>query len=140
MKKTFCLTYFLILFSIYFSKTLYADLLLFSDDDKYLGCLDCSKYNNDSICNEYGTYGSKYNSNSIWNTYGTYGNPYSSYSPWNSYTSSSPKIVDRQGNFYGRFSINIYAGFEQAPILKEFYEETDGNLDETRDFFCDAID
>lgn len=35
------------------------------DHDVYLGCLNCSSYNSDSIWNQYGTYGSSYNSKSI---------------------------------------------------------------------------
>ncbi len=47
-----------------------------ANKDVYLGCLNCSKYDQNSIWNAYGTYGSKYNSNSIWNAYGTYGSKY----------------------------------------------------------------
>ena len=60
------------------------------DHDIYLGCLNCSDYN----------------SNSIWNDYGKYGNEYSQTSPFNSYASYPPVIVDIDGNFYGYFTIN----------------------------------
>ena len=97
-------------------------LLLFSDDNKFLGCLNCSEYSSESICNKYGTYGSKYNSESIWNQYGTYGSKYNSESPWNEYSSDGPKIVDKDGNYYGRFSINTYSGYSNSDSLKKIYE------------------
>jgi len=138
MKKKFII--FLTFFSlIIFPNIALSELLLFSDDDVFLGCLDCSIYASGSICNEYGEHGNKYNSNSIWNKYGTYGSEYNSNSPWNSYSSSGPKIVDRNGNYFGRFSINIYSGFEQSSILEEIYESYDGDLDNVRDAFCDAL-
>ena len=93
-----------------FTNNANADLLLFGGNshDDFLGCFDCSKYDSDSICNKYGTYGSKYNSDSIWNKYGTYGSKYSTSSPWNKYSSGNdvPVLVDRSGNFYGYFTIN----------------------------------
>ncbi len=76
--------------------------------DVYLGCLTSSPYDSKSIWNEYGTYGNEYNSKSIWNEYGTYGNEYSSYSPWNEYASNPPVIVDKEGKFYGYFTVNKY--------------------------------
>jgi len=50
-----------------------------------------------------------------------------------------PNIVDRNGNYYGRFSINIYSGFDQSSFLKEIYEFHDGELDDVRDALCDAF-
>lgn len=79
-----------------------------SNHDVYLGCLNCNKYDQNSIWNAYGTYGSKYNSNSIWNAYGTYGSKYNAYSPWNAYSNDSPVIVDKDGDFYGYFTTNRY--------------------------------
>ena len=35
---------------------------------------------------------------------------YSDYSPWNTYSSNPPVVVDRNGNFYGYFTLNQYAG------------------------------
>ena len=131
MKKLILLLLFIPLFS--FSQ----ELLLFSDDNKFLGCLNCSEYSSESICNKYGTYGSKYNSESIWNQYGTYGSKYNSESPWNEYSSSGPKIVDKDGNYYGRFSINTYSGYSNSDNLKKIYEYFDGDLEKIRDSFCE---
>jgi hypothetical protein len=94
--------------------------------DVYLGCLNCDKYNSSSIWNAYGTYGSKYNSNSIWNAYGTYGSKYNSYSPWNAYSSDPPVVVDKEGNFYGYFTVNAYqdkrADFGLAMTIYKYYD------------------
>lgn len=96
------------------------------DHDVYLGCLNCDNYNTNSIWNAYGTYGSSYNSKSIWNSYGSYGGEYSSASPFNSYASYPPVIVDKDGGFYGYFTINEYktqrADFKLALIIYKFHE------------------
>lgn len=94
--------------------------------DVYLGCLNCDSYNQNSIWNTYGKYGNSYNSKSIWNAYGTFGNQYNSYSPWNAYLNNPPVVVDKEGNFYGYFSINAYtsqrADFELALIIYKYHE------------------
>lgn len=105
------------------------ELLIFGgkDHDVYLGKLNTSKYNTESIWNPYGTYGSKYNQNSIWNPYGNYGSAYSHLSPFNAYASNPPVIVDHDGNFYGYFTVNKYAAkranFQLVNIIYEYYEE-----------------
>jgi hypothetical protein len=105
--------------------------------DDYLGCLNCDKYNTNSIWNMYGTYGSKYNTNSIWNAYGTYGSKYNSYSPWNAYSNDPPVIVDTQGNFYGYLTANKYkpnrADFDLTEILCEYYESIRDDVSEWYD-------
>ena len=97
-----------------------------SNHDIYLGCLNCSNFDTNSVWNEYGKYGSSYNTNSIWNEYGTYGSEYNSNSPWNSYASNPPVVVDKQGNFYGYFTINEYksqrADFSLALTMYEYYD------------------
>jgi hypothetical protein len=97
-----------------------------SNHDVYLGCLNCSKYDTNSIWNAYGTHGSKYNSNSIWNAYGTYGSKYNSSSPWNAYSNDPPVIVDADGGFYGYFTANRHkskrADFSLAETLYEYHE------------------
>lgn len=85
-------------------------LMLFGGDDHktYLGCLNCSKYATDSVFNEFGTAGSRYSSESIWNKYGEFGSPYSTYSVCNAYATDPPVIVDHEGNYYGRLTLNQY--------------------------------
>lgn len=108
-----------------FSQTL--NLYGGKNHDVYLGCLNCNDYDVNSIWNEYGTYGNSYALNSIWNEYGTYGSEYSSYSPFNAYTLNPPVVVDKQGNFYGYFTINSYnsqqANFGLAKTVYKFYKE-----------------
>lgn len=100
----------------------------------YLGCLNCDKYNSNSIWNAYGTYGSKYNSNSIWNSYGAYGGEYSSYSPFNSYSSTPPIIVDKDGNSYGYFTVNAYkadrAKFSLVQLIYKNWKNIKDNVSE----------
>lgn len=85
-------------------------LLLYGgkDNETYLGCVTCNKFDKESIWNKYGTYGSKYNKISIWNEYGTYGSKYNNYSPWNDYGKNPPMVVDENGDFYGYFSTNEF--------------------------------
>lgn len=84
------------------------ELLLFggAGNKTFLGCLTCSAYDSDAVCNDYGAHGSAYQAASIWNAYGTFGSQYSTWSPWNEHTMTPPIIVDREGNSYGLFSAN----------------------------------
>lgn len=83
-------------------------LMLFggNNNDVYLGCLSCSKYDQDSVSNTYGEFGSSYHSDSIFNSYGEYGSSYSQYSACNSYAANPPVAVDSNGNFYGYLTLN----------------------------------
>ena len=94
--------------------------------DEYLGCLNCNSYDKNSIWNEYGNYGNYYNSKSIWNKYGPYGNEYNSNSPWNEYGSNPPVVVDKDGNFYGYFTVSEYkakrADFDLALTIYKYYD------------------
>jgi len=86
--------------------------LLFGGDGHktFLGCLNCSQFDASSVLNSYGAYGSRYSSSSIFNPYSDYGSLYSTYSACNPYASDPPVIVDRNGNFYGRLTLNRYRG------------------------------
>lgn len=104
-------------------------LMIFGGDnhDVYLGKLNASEYDSESIWNEYGYYGSSYSSTSIWNEFSSYGSDYSSYSPFNEYATYPPVIVDAKGNFYGYFTVNKYkpkrAEFKLALIIYQYYEQ-----------------
>jgi hypothetical protein len=108
--------------------------------DKFVGCLNCSRYDASSVCNRYGDYGSRYSDTSIWNRYGTYGSRYEDSSPWNRYAEGLI-IVDPDGNFYGQFSRNAYARYGQSnvPLVQALLRlHEDGlELDEIRDLLCD---
>ena len=107
------------------------------EHDVYLGCLNCSKYDSNSIWNSYGNYGSKYNTSSIWNSYGDYGSAYSSYSPFNNYASYPPVIVDEDGNFYGYFTVNTVksqrANFDLVLIIYKYHEQIKEDVSEWHD-------
>ncbi len=84
--------------------------MIFGGEDHrtYLGCLSCSEYSSDSVLNEYGTHGSPYSSESIWNHYSQFGSRYSSYGACNEYANDPPIIVDPEGTFHGRLTLNAY--------------------------------
>jgi len=85
-------------------------IMIFGGQDHrtYLGCLSCSEYVTDSVFNEYGSYGSQYSSTSIWNHYAEFGSRYSNEGACNPYASDPPVIVDMDGNYYGRLTLNSY--------------------------------
>lgn len=84
-------------------------LLLFGGDnyETFLGCLNCPDTDPSSILNPYGA-GNAYSPKSIHNQYSQFGSPYGLYSPCNRYGIKAPVVVDRQGGFYGHFTINRY--------------------------------
>ncbi len=75
---------------------------------EYLGCLNCSKYDINSIFNPFGPYGDKYSLKSIKNKFGEYGSEYSIKSVWNPYAVNPPVIKDTFGNKIGYLSVNPY--------------------------------
>jgi hypothetical protein len=79
-----------------------------TDHKTYLGCLNCSEYATASVTNKYGENGSPYSQTSIWNQYGEYGSHYSSEGACNLYATDPPVVVDQNGKYYGRLSLNIY--------------------------------
>ena len=112
----------------------FAQLLLVSSNNESSGCLDCSRYDSESVCNRYGNYGSRYGSDSIWNRYGI-GSRYNSDSPWNRY-GRGLRIVDRQGNLVGRLSIGFGGSTDYSRSLRRLHDALDGDLSEIRDAFC----
>ena len=136
----------ILIFFIFSAQTALAkDLLLFggSNHDEFLGCLVCNEYSSESVCNGYGKYGNEYGS-TMWNEYASpYGNEYSSSSPWNEYSSSDsvPIVVDRQGNFYGYFTINAYRSnaVHFANQLYEIFQMHNGDVEEVRKTLCELL-
>lgn len=86
------------------------EILIFGGDNnkEFLGCLTCNEMTGNSVWNEMSQYGWK-NGFGKWNPFGQYKNPFSVYSACNEYTSSAPVLVDRNGRFYGRLTMNEYA-------------------------------
>lgn len=83
------------------------DSYLEAQDGQYLGKITTNKYENDSIINQYGPFGSKYSSTSIFNQYSQYGSKYGSYSINNQYCNQPPKLFIR-GHFVGCISKNRF--------------------------------
>src|SRR5258706_4995015 len=78
------------------------------DHKTYLGCLNCNEYASDSVFSSYGSNGSAYSSQSIWNHYSEFGSAHSTYGACNPYASDPAVIVDQNGNYYGRLTVNEY--------------------------------
>jgi hypothetical protein len=85
------------------------EILIFGGNNNkdFLGCLSCNEMAGNSVWNEMSQYGWN-NGFGKWNPFGPYKNPFSSYSACNEYTSSGPVLVDRNGKFYGRLTMNEY--------------------------------
>ncbi|MCZ7861053.1 hypothetical protein O9X98_06505 [Agrobacterium salinitolerans] len=113
-------------------------LLFFGDKNTFHGCLNCGRYDDESICNKFGDFGSKYNSESIWNKFGDVGSKYQDQSPWNKF-GKGLKIVDEKGHFYGRFSNNKHARDrvrnDALNSWFELYERLD-DLEAVRNMVC----
>lgn len=121
------------------------ELLIFGggNHDEFLGCFNCDEYSTDSICNEFGKYGSEFSNNSIFNEFSAHGNTFSLSSPWNEFstTDNVPVLVDRSGNFYGYFTINTIRSdaVSFAPNLAQAYELTGGDLLAVRAILCNSL-
>ena len=114
---------------------------------QYLGCYavnnaGCNNFSLDSVCNEFGTYGSKFNANSIWNEFGTFGSIFNTSSPWNQFANApnTPYLYNNNGSYnYGAFSVNGFnADLTRSSvpilILQKFLDT--GSHSQTRDFAC----
>ncbi len=78
----------------YLAQKLQGSIIVAQDDEQtYLGMIDFTNTNSESIFNEYGTYGSEFSSTSIWNEFSTFGSEFSSCSPFNEFTSTPPMII-----------------------------------------------
>lgn len=102
----------------------YSELLnckIYSNDrKKFLGIINFNKYDQDSLANKYGTYGSQYSPDSLFNKYGTYGSQYNNQSPFNKYTNTPPVIIDKNGNIIGKLTSNQYVGGKIIDAVKFF--------------------
>jgi hypothetical protein len=115
-------------------------LLLFDGETGkvFAGCLNCDRSDSVSVCNRYGDFGSRYSGKSIWNPYGGFGSRYVNNSPWNRY-GSGLRVVDNDGNYYGKFSLSSNGQSKVALIqaLLKAYEEDD-DLSALRDRLCES--
>lgn len=74
--------------------------------DVFLGCLNCSHQDSNSVLNAQGIYGSTYSATSILSRNSEYGSRLSGLSPCNTATATPPVLVDQQGNSYGYLTVN----------------------------------
>ena len=110
--------------------------------DAYLGCFNCPEFSQEAICNEFGK-GSEFSPDGIFNEFGTYGSEFSSSSPWNEFSSGNdvPVLVDKNGNFYGYFTINEFRSdaVEFSGNLKKIHAMANGDLTVVRSILCEAL-
>lgn len=72
----------------------------------YLGCLNCSALEADSIQNTLGTYGNRFSPTSLFNQFGDYASRFSDLSACNPLAQHPPRLVDDRGGYYGVLSSN----------------------------------
>lgn len=68
---------------------------LLADDNLYLGSLNPNEYDDNSIFNQFGSFGNKYSPTSIYNPYSPYGGQFGEFSPFNPYSNHPPHIYLR---------------------------------------------
>ena len=61
-------------------------------DGSFLGRLNPNRWDEESIFNRFGIYGSNYSPSSIFNRFSTYGNQFNSLSPYNRFSANPPKL------------------------------------------------
>jgi len=113
-------------------------LLLF-DGEKgrtFAGCLNCNRFDDASVCNKFGDYGSKFADKSIWNQFGEFGSKFETNSPWNRH-GEGLRVVDAQGNYYGRFTIST-VDRSRLQLVAQIVaaHQTVESLDQLRDMLC----
>lgn len=106
MKSTFALLAFIFLWIAVHGQSL--SIYGGKNHDIFLGCLNCGKYEDNSIWNKFGDFGCRFNDKCIWNRHGDYGGKYSDFSPFNKHAVCPPVLIDNSGNFYGYFTADNY--------------------------------
>lgn len=93
------------------------DAVVIAQDSKntYLGKIT-NGFDNESIFNEFGTYGGKFSGDSIWNEFSSFGSEFSAYSPFNEFTSTPPMII-KNNEIIGYLSINKFIPAAVSPNL-----------------------
>lgn len=86
------------------------------NSEVFLGCLNCDKFDKESIWNTMGDFGSVFGQFSIWNKFREYGGQMGNYSPFNQFSKKPPILVDSNGNKYGYFSVDSF--YKQSTDLK----------------------
>ena len=89
------------------AKQVRGELFIVAGDGTFLGKLNPNVYDNESIFNEYGPYGSRYSQTCIFNPYSPYGGQYSTLSPFNENAANPPKVF-LNGEFAAFLTVNQY--------------------------------
>jgi hypothetical protein len=87
------------------ARQLEGESFILAGDGTFLGKLNPNQYDNESIFNEYGPYGSQFSPTSIFNSYSLYGGKFSDLSPFNQYSTNPPQIFIR-GQFHAFLTTN----------------------------------
>lgn len=100
---------------------------LLAQDNQFLGYINTDIYDNESILNKYGPYGSEYSPTSIFNSYSQYGSEYGTYSINNPYSSSPPKLFVNS-RFYSYVTDNQFVspGMSSKVFLYNLNNNIDG--------------
>ncbi len=116
----------ILIIGLFFSLQSYSQTLQIFGGQKhniYLGCLNCSNLETESIWNVQGNYGNSQHEKSIWNDKGIYGSLGSNFSPWNKLAKYPPVLKDNKGEFYGYLSTNEVNGYRaDFTLAKKLYE------------------
>lgn len=67
-------------------------LILVANDAKFIGLATSDRFATNSVCNEFGPYGSQFSQTSIFNQFGSYGDKFSALSAYNQFSSTPPAI------------------------------------------------
>ena len=76
-----------------------------SGDGTFLGKLNPNQFDQESIFNRFGRYGSQFSPESIFNRFSTYGNQFNSLSPFNRFSTNPPRLYVK-GEFAGFLTKN----------------------------------
>lgn len=146
MPRPFKILFFTVIIFLFVGTSVFAqDLMLYGGPGhkKFLGCLKCNEFSSKSVCNGFGQFGNEFGSN-MWNEFSSpFGNEFSSSSPWNEFSTSNdvPVLVDKDGNFYGYFTINDSRSnaVKFSVDLRKIYDRYEGDLEKIREIICEAI-
>lgn len=64
-----------------------------ANDGQYLGQITSNQFASDSICNQFGNYGSQFSSTSVRNQFSNYGSQFAPNSAYNEFTATPPQII-----------------------------------------------
>lgn len=91
-----------------------------SDLEKtFLGTISNNRFDQQSILNIYGNFGSKYSQTSIFNPYSLFGSAFGEYSALNKYSNKPPQII-KNNNFVAWLTVNQYMSGNKIDTNKFF--------------------